>query len=348
MNEEKSEFGLIDWIARQGQAAAGRVLLGIGDDCAIVDPQGHKVLITTDLLLEGTHFDLSSAPLEQVGYKAMACSLSDCAAMAAVPLAAVTAVSLPRHFSMEQARQLHQGMQRAGEKYGCPLIGGDTTSWPGPLTVSVTMLATDDGIEPLRRSGAKAGDVIFVTGMLGGSIQGKHLTFEPRVREARFLAKHGGIHALMDISDGLASDLRHICRQSGTAACLDLAAVPISPVLLKRGDARQTDETASKTQAGCPRHDEGVFAPLDKTFDPLRCAFTDGEDFELLGCCTPGDFAALQRLWPGTFDLPLTAIGRMMPPDQAPGGQTGLFYEENGELKEIAWRGWEHFTDHEV
>ena len=145
----------------------------------------------SDILLEDVHFDLARAELSQVGYKAMACSLSDCAAMASVPVAAVVAVALPNSMTMAQAQQLHQGLSLAADKYNCPIVGGDTTSWNKPLVVNVTMLSRCTNNKPVLRCGAQLGDTIMVTGSLGGSLAGRHLCFAPRITEAQKLAHIG-------------------------------------------------------------------------------------------------------------------------------------------------------------
>jgi len=238
------------------------------------------VLITTDMLLDGTHFDLTTATLEQVGYKSMAASLSDCAAMATIPLAAVVAVGLPHGWSGRQLRELHAGVVVAADKYHCPLVGGDITSWKsdGRLAVCVAMLSKPGDKPPVRRNGAKVGDVIGVTGVLGGSGRGRHLAFEPRVHEALEIVRIADLHAMMDISDGLSTDLNRICDQSGVGALIDASAVPISE------DA--------KMEA-----------------DPLAAALNEGEDFELLFTAPPEEWDRLHRSW--DHPVPITAIGRI-------------------------------------
>lgn len=275
------EDDITGWFRRQRDFSPVEIPIGIGDDMAqIALGGGSSVLITTDMLLDGTHFEVCEAGLKRVGYKSMAASLSDCAAMATIPIGAVVAVGLPGGFSEGQMRELHAGILLAADKYNCPLVGGDITSWKdaGRLVVCVSMLSRPGDKPPVRRSGAQVGDVICVTGSLGGSGLRKHLDFEPRVREALEMARIADLHAMMDISDGLSTDLNRICDQSGVGAMVEASALPISE------DA--------KLQA-----------------DPLGAALNEGEDFELLFTLPPDQWDRLRSHW--CDPLSLTAVGRV-------------------------------------
>ena len=179
------EFELIDWI-RQTQQKSPLLELGIGDDLAALNwPAGELLLIGVDQVIDGVHFDSKVHSLNQIGRKAVNRNLSDCAAMGCLPAVAVVAVALPRDFSLDRAKELCEGLRHAGDAFHCPIIGGDTASWGGKLALSVTILGRSAGVKPVSRNGARPGDGIFVTGPLGGSILGRHMTFEPRVRLGR-------------------------------------------------------------------------------------------------------------------------------------------------------------------
>src|SRR5262249_17440773 len=210
----QGEFAFIDWI-RGRSPAAGRVLLGPGDDTAALGWPAHATcLITTDMLLEGSCFLLAEAGPRRVGRKAMAVNLSDIAAMAGRPVAAVVSVGLPRTGGRALAEELYLGLREVADAFATALVGGDTNTWDGPLVIAVTLLGEATPRGPVRRAGALPGDWLLVTGPLGGSILGKHLTFTPRVQEALELHARADLHAMIDISDGLAADVNHICEES--------------------------------------------------------------------------------------------------------------------------------------
>jgi thiamine-monophosphate kinase len=304
-----SEDEITEWFARQSKLEPADFPIGIGDDMAQISlGDGTSVLITTDMLLEGVHFDLKSATFKQVGYKAMAVSLSDCAAMATIPVAAVVGVALARGLGEQQLRQLHSGIAVAAERFGCGLVGGDITRWDsgGPFAVSVAMLSRPAGSGPVKRSGAKVGDRIFVTGSLGGAVRGKHLEFEPRVREAIRIAEMVTISSMIDISDGLSSDLNRICRSSGVGAIVDAGQIPIS-------EQAQKDER------------------------PLNAALNEGEDFELLFTLSEKESESLLRNWEGP--IAVTAIGLITETAEV------QIRRPDGRIEDLPPRGYDHLRD---
>ena len=254
-----SEFAYIDWL-RKRTPPASQVRIGPGDDCALLDWKSPSCLVTTDVLLEGRHFVLSEVSPRRVGRKAMAVNLSDIAAMAGRPIAAVVGVALPKAGGRQIAEQLYLGMRDIADEFNTAIVGGDTNSWDGPLVISVSLLGEPVGRGPVTRAGAKPGDWLLVTGPLGGSLAGKHLDFTPRIREAIQLNALAELHAMIDISDGLAADVHHICEESHCGALLRAEAIPLAPAA-----------------------------------ESLENALGDGEDFELAFAVSPEDGAKLLR-----------------------------------------------------
>jgi thiamine-monophosphate kinase len=266
------ELELIRWIRRRGRLDSRRVPVGPGDDCAVVRIGREELLVTTDQVLDGVHFVLRRDGPAAAGRKAMARNLSDIAAMAGEPLAGVACVALPRGLSLADAQAIYAGMRLLGERFGCPVVGGDLGAWEGPLAIGLTVIGRPGPRGAVLRSGAKAGDAICVTGALGGGWQGgRDKRFTPRLAEARALAARCDLHAMIDISDGLGADLGHIAEESRVGAELLAADIPI-----RRG------------AKGLP------------------AALGDGEDYELLFTLPPSQVARARRL---DLGVKVTRIG---------------------------------------
>lgn len=297
------EFAFIDWLRRRTPADP-RVLAGPGDDCAVLAASEQPWLVTTDMLLEGSHFQLAEAGGYRVGRKAMAVNLSDIAAMAGIPFAAVVTVGLPRG-SDNLAQELHRGLSEMADEFGAAIVGGDTNSWDNGLAISVTLLGHPSPRGAVLRAGAQPGDWLMVTGPLGGSIVGRHFDFMPRVSEALELQRTVRLHAMIDVSDGLAQDAHHLCRESGCGAVLFADAIPIHP------DVRRL--TDGKT--------------------PLQHALGDGEDFELAFAVSPEDGIRLLATQPIT-GITLHRVGEFL--------NDGYFLEENGQRQPLTPHGYQH------
>jgi thiamine-monophosphate kinase len=291
------------------------VLTGTGDDCAVLDfGLAEKLfLFKTDAIVEGVHFTKQIAP-EKIGRKALARCLSDIAAMAGTPTAALVTIGLPENFEVGFVEKIYSGINSCAEKFSVAIVGGETIKNPGGIFISIAVLGTVPRGKQILRSGAKIGDAIFVTGELGGSLAEKHLEFEPRLAEARWLAENFSIHALMDLSDGLAGDLRHILRASNVGAELLKSAIPIS---------RAAKSAAKKSSTAKP-----AFA----------AALTDGEDFELLFTITSKNAVKLLDAWKKKFPhLKLSCIGKII------AGEGILIRDKSGSQKFEA-NGYVHFA----
>jgi thiamine-monophosphate kinase len=309
-----NEFALIQRLTRSLPTNPS-VVVGAGDDCAVLDDglPDRLLLFKTDAVVEGVHF-ASDAPPEKIGHKALGRCLSDIAAMAGTPTAALITIGLSRDFKPEMVEAIYTGMNALARRHQVAIVGGETTSSPERIFISVALLGWVPRGKGVLRSGAEAGDAIFVTGELGGSLTGKHLEFEPRLAEARWLAQHFSLHAMLDISDGLAGDLRHILAASRTGAELFATSIPIS---------RQARLAAKAGSSAKPA---------------LLAALTDGEDFELLFTVASRDAVPLLDAWRKQFPkLPLTCIGRIKAGE-------GVTIRDKNSVRPLTAHGYEHFA----
>lgn len=250
------------------------VVVGIGDDCAVVEPArgGRLVLLKTDCVVEGIHFT-NSARAADVGWKAMARPLSDFAAMSGLPRFALITMILSPEVTVSWTTALYRGLRKAAAQFDVAIVGGETSSTRGPATIVVAVAGEVERQRRVLRIGGRAGDQIFVTGKLGGSMRGRHLRFQPRIAESRWLTEHFPIRCMIDLSDGLGADLPRLAKASGVGFELDEKKVP--------------------RNRGCS---------VDQ-------AINDGEDYELLFAIAPESADDLERGWRERWKLKLTRIG---------------------------------------
>ena len=309
-----NEFELIR-ILTQGLATNDSVRVGPGDDCAVIDLSvpDKQFLLKTDAVVEGYHFTAEAAP-EQIGHKALARCLSDLAAMGGTPCVALVTLGLPREFKPSFIESIYAGMEALGKRHQVAIVGGETTTNPERLLLSIAVLGSVPRDQYITRRGGQPGDAIFVTGELGGSIQGHHLSFEPRLAEARWLAEHFRPHCMIDLSDGLAGDLRHLLHAPALGAELLLTALPISRAAKLRARAGDTAKPA------------------------WVAALTDGEDFELLFTVPSRNAVALVDAWKQAFpQTRLTCIGRLK-------ATPGILMKDKNGIRELTEHGYVHFS----
>ena len=301
-----SETELIQRLT-QNLPADSSVLTGPGDDCAVLDWSGSKLLLKTDAIVEGIHFERDTPP-EAIGRKALARALSDIAAMAGTPTHAL--ITLGFHAEMEPSliEAVYQGLRDCAREHHVNIVGGETTSL-SQLTLSISLIGKAS--KPILRTGSAVGDAIFVSGELGGSLAGHHLNFTPRLKEARWLSDQDIVHAMIDLSDGLATDLRHLLSDQ-TGAELLTRALPIR----RAAKERARDNPSGKTA--------------------LLAALTDGEDYELLFTVSSKDAVPLLDGWKSAFpETPLHCIGKIT-------DQPGIALRDDKGVKPLTLHGYDH------
>ncbi len=329
-----TERRLIEIIRRAVRRAPG-VRVGIGDDCAVLEPDaGSLLLATTDLLIEDVHFRRRWATPNDIGWKSLAVNLSDIAAMGGRPRWALIALACPEAVRLDEAEAFYGGVQALASEHDVAIVGGDTAASPGGWIVNVTLLG-EAARAPLTRSTACAGDVIAVTGSLGRSAAGlalleatpeprgvavaaaadvttAHLRPRPRTREGQWLAAAGGVTSMIDLSDGLATDLGHLCEESGLGARVELGRLPVDATV------------------------HAIARALDR--EALAWATGGGEDYELLLTCAPEAVKRLAEGLAGTTGTRLTAVGEMT------AAADGIQYLDAGGRAVPVRAGFEHFV----
>ena len=307
------ERAFIDWLKNKTEAMGHpNLILGIGDDAAIVDLRDGSTVISTDMLADGVHFVVGQTPLELIGRKALAVNLSDLAAMGARPVCAVVSLMLPKSLGIANAKDVATGILQLAKEYGVAIVGGDTNCWDGPLVINVAITGLVDRAAPpsstWQLDGAQADDVILVSGDFGHSISGKHLTFTPRVALAMFLRDKYYVHAATDVTDSLTIDLAAIAKQSDVGMELDAAAVPISNAAVEKF---KNDPLAA-----------------------LESALHDGEDFEL---AVVVDRETAKRIVEDPkLPCKMTAVGKMT------SKRKFVLVDPNGTRGSLEIKGYEH------
>jgi thiamine-monophosphate kinase len=333
---ELGEFALINRLQQRLQKTASTQLVrGIGDDCAVVRPMaGVDLLLTTDTQEEGVHFRRAWSTPEDIGWRCLAVNVSDIAAMGGNPVGAVIALSAPPSLEVAFVEALYDGLQELATAYDCPIIGGNISKASEHLTVTITVLGEVPSGQGVYRSGAQVGDEVWVTGDLGGAKAGleallhpealtglatsevlrRYRRPRPRLWEAQYLRQHGVLHSLIDISDGLSSDLAHICTESGVSAQLEAVDIPVSEEVRHIAHALQVA--------------------------PLTLALHGGEDFELCFTAPAGAVSRLQPTFTAHFQCPLRRVGTI----QAGHGVT--LRRPDGTPQPLSARGYDHFRAH--
>lgn len=330
------EFGLIDRIAQKVEFRQNATLKGIGDDAAVIENQDETTIVSTDLLIEGIHFDLAYTPLRHLGYKAVVVNLSDIYAMNAKPRQITVSLGLSNRLSVEAIDEFYEGIQMACRFYNVDLVGGDTTSSRSGFIISITAIGQATKSKLVYRNGAKKGDLVCITGDLGSAYLGlqvlerekqiwlEHPDIQPDLDKYPYLiekilkpeARKDMIMqfekvniiptAMMDISDGLASELHHICKQSNVGAYIEETGVPIHP------DAK--------------------LMAIEFQLDPISCALSGGEDYELLFTIDPSDIEKVKYLPDIYIAGEITAK------------EDGIhLHTEGGKIHPITAQGWTHF-----
>ena len=330
------EFGLIEHLTRDFPLRQPSTVRGVGDDAAVIDNGPFCTVVSTDMLVEGIHFDLAYVPLKHLGYKSVVVNLSDIYAMNAFPRQITVSIAISNRFSVEALEELYAGIRAACDVYKVDLVGGDTSSSPKGLTISITAVGQCEKELLTYRNGARPGDLICITGDLGAAYLGlqllerekriwqEHPDVQPDLENQKYVVgrqlkpearrdmieafRKNGLKptAMIDISDGLASDLFHICKQSGTGALIEESGVPIHP--------------------------DAQLLALKFKLDPITCALNGGEDYELLFTIDPKDVEKVKYL-PDIY-----IAGEIL--DAKDGIKLNT---KGGNLHELKAQGWVHF-----
>jgi thiamine-monophosphate kinase len=327
------EFGLIERLTKMLPQPAD-VLVGAGDDAAVFKLSSGQIVVgTCDMFVEYVHFDLSTCEPSQVGWRAMTASLSDIAAMGCKPRFAMVSLGVPAETSTAVVEQIYDGLVKTAARHAAAIVGGDTVRSPERIVIDVSLMGEPAGLRYLTRSGASSGDAIVVTGHPGQSVAGLEILFsgtklrgdgleelvrahlEPRARveQGLFLAQNDRVSAAIDLSDGLAQDLGHICEMSQVGAVIDLDKLPISHHLAEYCGGNSKDAA--------------------------RLCLSGGEDYELLFTVREAGLEPFIAEWRGRFELPATMIGRMTSKFE------GVRLRDGDEFMPADAPGYDHFRE---
>ena len=328
---EVGEFGLIKNMRSICPIPGERILLGIGDDAALVQPRPeYSLLLTTDALTEGIHYDLRYVPIDALGWKSLAVALSDVAAMGGFPVCCLVTIGLPSQWSVEDVRSLYNGITRCAIRYKCPVVGGDTVKTRSESFINVSVLGEVRSGKEKRRSGAKAGDLLCVTGELGGAKTGlevlqseniptssyphsiaRFLEPRPRLEEAGELIREMETTSMIDISDGLASEVRHLCEESSLGCLVLEENIPVSK--------------------------EARLWAQKKGEPPVQFAMKSGEEYELLFTVDPNILDRIANGSSSTKFAMFSVIGEMKSREE------GIKIRKGAEIRPLTVAGWDHF-----
>lgn len=331
------EFGLIDHLTRSIKLRNSSSIKGVGDDAAVIDNAGFLTVVSTDMLIEGIHFDLTYTPLRHLGYKSVVVNLSDIYAMNAHPKQITVSLGISNRFSVEALDEFYEGIYAACERYGVDLVGGDTSSSNRGLIISITAIGQGESGKITYRNTAKVGDLICITGDVGAAYLGLQLlerekqvylsnpSIQPDLEEQKYIvgrqlkpearrdmielfAKNDLVPtAMIDVSDGVASEVFHICTQSGVGAFIEESGVPIHP--------------------------DAQMMALKFNLDPITCALSGGEDYELLFTIDPKDVEKVRYL-PDIY-----IMGEIVPKED------GIrLHTKGGNIHPLKAQGWQHFN----
>ena len=330
------EFGLIDHLTKDNKTLNPSTALSVGDDAAIIDNGSFQTVVSTDMLVEGIHFDLMYTPLMHLGYKAIVVNISDIFAMNAQPKQVTVSLAISNRFSVEALEELYKGIYKACERYGVDLVGGDLTSSPKGMTICVTAIGQGEPDKICLRNTAKVGDLLCVTGDLGAAylglqilerekqlylsnpgitpdleqqnyLIGRQLKPEARADMIALFAQNNLVPtSMIDISDGLASEIFHLCKQSNVGALVEESGVPIHP--------------------------EAELMAIKFKMDPITCALSGGEDYELLFTIDPNDIDKVKFL-PDIYIMG----------DIVEASEGIILHTKGGNRHPIQAQGWKHF-----